>query len=200
MAHYRKIDVRIWNDAKFNSLSNNARLIFLFLITHPQMTALGAMRTTPQGLAAELQMEPEAFGEAFREVLAKALAKHDRDACCIWLPNFLKYQSAESPNVLKNWSRQLEYIPECNLKSSAIAGLKAYAEGLSKGFQKAFAEAFPEGYREPVSSKQRAVSSKPTPPSQGGTFPLGDTHTRSAAENMGTTESQGFDAEAASWN
>ena len=167
MAHYRKIDVRIWNDAKFISLSNSAKLIFLFLITHPQMTALGAMRATPQGLAAELQMTPEAFAEAFAEALAQGLAKHDRDACCIWLPNFLKYQSAESPNVLRNWVKQVEYIPECSLKTLAVAGLRAYAEGLSKGFLKAFTEAFPEDFPESVSSKQLAVSSKSlTPPSQ----------------------------------
>lgn len=28
MARYKKIDVRIWNDAKFNALSSDARLIF----------------------------------------------------------------------------------------------------------------------------------------------------------------------------
>jgi hypothetical protein len=204
MAHYRKIDVRVWNDAKFISLSNSAKLIFLFLITHPQMTALGAMRATPQGLAAELQMDPEGFREAFAEALAQGIAKHDRDACCIWLPNFLKYQSAESPNVLRNWIKQVEYIPECDLKTRAIAGLRAYAEGLSKGFRIAFEEAFPEDFPESVSSKQRAVSSKPNPPSQGGTYPLGDTHAGGAAQKIGRTDSVDMGgvtgAEAASWN
>ncbi|MHB1176526.1 MAG: hypothetical protein ACYCZJ_15525 [Sulfuriferula sp.] len=158
MAHYRKIDVRIWNDAKFIALSNSGKLIFLFLITHPQMTALGAMRATPQGLAAELKMDIEAFAEAFDEVLSQGLAKDDRGACCIWLPNFLRYQSAESPNVLRNWSKQVEYIPECELKARAIAGLRDYAEGLSEGFRKAFREAFPKDIPESVSSKQRAVN------------------------------------------
>lgn len=185
MAHFRKIDVRIWNDAKFIALSNNAKLIFLFLITHPQMTSLGAMRGTPQGLAAELQLSTEDFSKAFTEVLEQGLAKHDRDACCMWLPNFLKYQSAESPNVLRNWVKQVEYIPECELKTRAVAGLKAYAEGLSKGFAKAFAEAFPEDIPESVSSKQRAVSSKPPPPSQVEAFPLGDVGARVAAEISG---------------
>jgi hypothetical protein len=157
MAHYRKIDVRIWNDAKVIALSNNGRLIFLFLITHPQMTALGAMRATTQGLAAELQMDLETFTKAFDEVLSQGLAKHDRRACCIWLPNFLRYQSAESPNVLRNWSKQVEYIPECDLKTQAIAGVRAYAEGLSEGFRKAFKEAFPKDIPESVSSKQKAV-------------------------------------------
>jgi hypothetical protein len=188
MAHYRKIDVRIWNDAKFIALSNSAKLIFLFLITHPQMTALGAMRATPQGLAAELKMTQEDFSEAFAEAFSQGLAKHDRDACCIWLPNFLKYQSAESPNVLRNWSKQVEFIPECSLKNLAVAGLRAYAKGLSKGFLKAFTEAFPEDFPESVSSKQLAVNSKSKPlPSQSGEVTTVDTHARGAAEKVGNT-------------
>lgn len=164
MAHFRKIDVRIWNDAKFNDLSHLGKLTFLLLVTHPSMTMLGAMRATQAGLAEELKASPEAFAEAFAEVLSKGLAKADPKASCIWLPNFLRYQSAESPNVLKSWVKQVEFIPECELKTLAVAGLKAFAEGLGEGFAKAFREAFAKDFPESVSSKQLAVT--PTP-SQG---------------------------------
>lgn len=167
MAHYRKVDVRIWNDAKFNSLSHLGKLAFLLLITHPGMTMLGAMRATPEGLSAELKASPEAFREAFGEVLSKGLAEYDAEASCIWLPNFLKYQSAGSPNVIRNWVLQVEFIPECSLKTLAVAGLRAYAEGLNEAFAKAFREAFAKAFPESVSSKQLAVS-KSKPPSQGG--------------------------------
>jgi hypothetical protein len=63
---YRKIDPRIWNDAKFRELSDKGKLVFLFVLTHPCMTALGAMRGTMAGLAAELGWPAEAFQEAFR--------------------------------------------------------------------------------------------------------------------------------------
>lgn len=36
MARYRKIDPRIWNDAKFSHLSNDAKLLFIYLLTSPQ--------------------------------------------------------------------------------------------------------------------------------------------------------------------
>lgn len=166
MAHFRKVDVRIWNDAKFNELSHLGKLTFIFLITHPNMTMLGAMRATQAGLAEELQATPVAFREAFAEVLAKGLAKVDQKASCIWLPNFLKYQSAESPNVLRNWVKQVEFIPECELKTLAIAGLKGYAEASSEAFRKAFREAFIKDFPESVSSKQLAVI--PKSPSQDG--------------------------------
>lgn len=188
MAIYRKIDTRIWNDAKFNALSPNGKLAFLFILTNPNMTALGAMRATVEGLSAELRVPAEAFqevfGESFREVfpegcgrgyekVAGSLAIFDPKACCLYVPNFVRYQAAESPNVIKAWAKTLEYIPECGLKTLAVAGVKAYVEGKGKAFGKAFQEAFekalPEDMGESVSSKQRAVSK---PPSQDGEITL----------------------------
>jgi hypothetical protein len=185
MAHFRKIDVRIWNDAKFNELSHLGKLIFVFLVTHPNMTMLGAMRATRSGLAEELQAFPEAFEEAFCQVLSKGLAKHDQKASCIWLPNFLKYQSAESPNVLKSWVKQAEFIPECGLKTLALQGLKDYAEASSEPFRKAFREAFAKDFPESVSSKQSAVSSNPTSLSKAGGAHLVDVHSGPSAQKIG---------------
>jgi len=112
------------------------------LLTHPNMTALGAMRATIPGLAAELNWSAEAFREAFGEALAKAMAKHDERACLIALPRFLKYNSPESPNVIKAWIGSVDLLPECELKTEVIQQAKAYAEGLPEAFGKAFREAF----------------------------------------------------------
>ena len=67
MSRYRKVDPRIWNDAKFRDLSDSAKLIFFMLLTHPNMTSIGAMRGTIAGLAEELGWELEAFRDAIRQ-------------------------------------------------------------------------------------------------------------------------------------
>lgn len=142
MARYRKIDPRIWNDAKFRDLSNDGKLVFLFLLTHPHLTALGAMRATVPGLAAELGWLPEAFMEAFREAFAKGLLRHDEKACLVVLPNFIRYNAPESPNVVKSWDKALDLLPECDLKDELIQQVKGFAEALPEGFRKALPEAF----------------------------------------------------------
>lgn len=142
MARYRKIDPRIWNDKKFRELSDAAKLVFLFLLTHPHMTSLGAMRATIAGLAEELDWDTEAFREAFAEVLLNGMAEHDQKACLIAIPNFIRYNSPESPNVVKAWVSSLDLLPECELKSRTIARAKAFAEALSEAFAKALPEAF----------------------------------------------------------
>ncbi|MDO6747181.1 hypothetical protein [Gilvimarinus sp. 1_MG-2023] len=142
MARYRKVDPRIWNDAKFREISDDAKLVFFMLLTHPNMTALGAMRSTVSGLAEELGWETEAFRKAFQEVLSKGMAEHDQKACLIALPKFIRYNPPESPNVVKAWEQALDLLPECELKTRVIAGARDFIEGKSKGFKEALPEAF----------------------------------------------------------
>ena len=193
MALYRKIDTRIWNDAKFRALSPHGKLAFVFLLTHPNMTALGAMRSTIEGLSAELRVPAEAFAEVFGEVFKEDsdkgvgnLAIFDPEACCLYIPNFVRYQAAESPNVIKAWAKTLEYIPECRLKSLAVSGVRAYVEGMGEGFRKAFREAFrqalQEGIGESVNSKERAVI---TAPSQDKGLSTESVHGCTPAQNIG---------------
>ncbi len=144
MARYAKVDRRIWNDARFRSLSERGKLVFLFALTHPSLTMLGAMRATVPGLAAEL----EVTFEAFQEALQKGIVKHDSKASCLWLPNFLRYNRPESPNVVRAWPEAFDLIPECDLKYQLFEQLKGFVEGLSEGFREAFAEAFPKDYAE----------------------------------------------------
>jgi hypothetical protein len=157
VARYSKVDRRIWNDASFRSFSERGKLVFLFVLTHPNLTMLGAMRATVPGLAAELEMPLEGFAEAFEEGLSKGLVKHDPSASCLRLPNFLKYNRPESPNVVRAWPDTFDLIPECDLKCQLLEQLKAFVEGLSEGFREAFAEGFqktserlPEGLAESV--------------------------------------------------
>lgn len=142
MARYRKISPKIWNDAKFRGLSDNAKLVFFMLLTHPQTSAIGTLRAYIQGLAPEIGWTEKAFREAFAEVLKKGMVKASENDGLIWLPNFMKYNMPESPNVLKSWAPSLDDCPECTLKDEIFLTVKAFAEGLSKAFGQAFAQAF----------------------------------------------------------
>lgn len=138
MTHYRKIETRIWNDEKFSSLSNDAKLAFIFTLTHPNMTSLGAMRGTIEGLAAELDV----FVEAFQEVFAKGMLRTDPKAKLIHAPNFLKYNRPESPNVVIAWGKAYDMIPECDTKTNIYQCVKDLLKDFGKGYQDAFMKGF----------------------------------------------------------
>jgi hypothetical protein len=137
------------------------------------MTAIGAMRASIPGLAAEIRWAEKAFREAFREVCSKGMAEHDETASLMWLPNFIRYNPPESPNVVKAWVGSLELLPECDLLSRVVSGSVAFAQAMNKGFADALPEAFTKGMpyqeqeqeqkQESISNEiDRASSEKPT--------------------------------------
>jgi hypothetical protein len=145
MSKYRKVDPRIWNDEKFRGFTRDGKLVFFFLLTHPHMTAVGAMRAAIPGLAAEMGWPEYDFREALEDALTHKMVEVDENACLISLPNFMKYNRPENPNVLKAWVASLIELPECPLKNQITDRLKAFAQGLSKAFREALPQAFGEG-------------------------------------------------------
>jgi len=144
MAQYRKIDVRIWGDGKFLSLSDTAQLLFFFLLTHPHMTPLGAMRETFAGLASEKGWSLEAFEKAFGEVLEKGMVKACQKPPFIWLPNFVKYNPPQSPNVVVAWGKSIGTLPECFLLDECLATAISALESREKSFLEAFHRYLPK--------------------------------------------------------
>ncbi|MCL6578007.1 MAG: hypothetical protein K6T73_01290 [Candidatus Bathyarchaeota archaeon] len=101
-------------------------------------------------LAENLGWSLKGLREAFGEVLREGLAKADFKARVIMVPNALKYDRPESPNVLKFWAKCFDEIPECDLKNEYFQIIKDFTEGLGEGFKEAFREAFKEPFKESI--------------------------------------------------
>lgn len=140
---YRKISVCIWNDAKFVALSHDAKLVVFFMLTHPDLTQLGALRATIPGLACELGMELATFGKAFEEVLQQGIVEYD-EKLLFWFPNFLKHNLPESPNVVKSWHYGYRQLPETLLRTKILLGVNELVATLTQGFREAFMCTFAE--------------------------------------------------------
>ena len=126
MAQYRKIDVRIWNDKKFRQLDNTAKLVFLLLLTHPNMSMLGTLRGSKESLAYEINVTSDVMAHAMTDVISHDMAYVD-DMGLIFIPNFLKYNAPTSPQSLVNWDAIIENLPECELKSFVCQRIFKYA-------------------------------------------------------------------------
>lgn len=145
MARYRKVDVRMWTDERFRRLSSpppNGQSLFQYLITGRETSSIpGLFEAREVALADRLNWPLEGLREAFREVFREGMAEADWSAGLIWVPNAIKYNRPESPNVVRSWSVVWDELPECELKTKAYQHLLGFMEGLSKGFREAFAEA-----------------------------------------------------------
>jgi len=148
MARYRKIDVRMWRDRRFMGLTApepNGRDCWIYLLTNAATSNIpGLYHAYEESLARGLGWPLEAFREAFAEVVAHGMAKADWSAGLVFIPNAVKYDPPQSPNVIKGWADTWDELPECPLKAEAHARLKALVASIgSDSFCDAFAESCP---------------------------------------------------------
>ena len=65
MGRFRVIDTRIHNDAKFRALPMQSQWLIYHCLSHQDMTSLGAMRATLEGIAGETGEPLARIKEAF---------------------------------------------------------------------------------------------------------------------------------------
>lgn len=157
MARYRKIDVRIWNDKKFRSLNDQAKLAFLCILTHPDTNQLGFIRTRSVSLSFELGWQIDAMSNAIQILNEMGMVMVDENAGLMFIPNFLKYNPPNGVNGAKSWAGILDLLPECNLLTKSLILIKPFIDRLSEGVKAgvpkdiidAIDNAINDGIREP---------------------------------------------------
>ena len=70
----------------------------------------GLYRAGAAGMAEELGWATEGFQQAFQEVIDQGLVKADFESRVIFIPNAIKYNKPQSPNVIKSWASHWDEI------------------------------------------------------------------------------------------
>ena len=112
----------------------------------------GLQKDLPKGFS-------EVFIQALNELLSKGLIKYDSESFLIYVPNFLKYNFPENPNVVKSWNSALDSLPECDLTNHVLAKsaqiilnsqrdsfIKALPKEFNEAYRKGFAKDLPKGF------------------------------------------------------
>jgi hypothetical protein len=143
---YRKIEMRMWADHKFRELSPvppSGQSLWLYLLTGPHTGIIpGLSRAGRLALAEALGWAPEAFEAAFDEIASRHMAKSDWNAGVVWIPNAIKCNPPQSPNVITAWRKEWPLIPDCDLKTIAYETIQSAVYAMGKGFREAFSAAF----------------------------------------------------------
>ncbi len=146
MGRYRKIDSKMWGDEKFASLSKskpNGQTLWIFLLTGPHANSCpGLYAVGERALAEALGWQLKDFRRAFKEISMVGMAKADWEKRVILIPNVIKYDPPQNPNIIKKWGKDFDEIPECSLKREYYSIIKNFLKDFPEGFQKAFREYF----------------------------------------------------------
>lgn len=146
MKRYGKVTRCMWGDAKFRRLSApppNGRSLWLFLLTCEEASIIpGVIRGGEAAIAEANGWELKGFREAFGEVFREGLAKADWKARLVWLPRALEHNAPQSPNVVLAWGKAYSELPDSPLKAEIYQSVKAFLEAFGEGFREAFGKAF----------------------------------------------------------
>src|SRR3990167_6270360 len=100
MATFRTVDTRVWGDRKFLSLSDDGRMLWLFLLTTTFARSIpGVVVAGEAAIAEELGWTVERYRKGYAELLGKGLAVR-KEGRLIWLCNALKYQKIAGPKAI----------------------------------------------------------------------------------------------------
>lgn len=156
---FRKIDVRIWCDQKFLSLTPikpSGQSLFIYLLTNPSTNVIpGLYRAGAAAMAEELGWPLDEFINYLQEIVTQGLAKIDLNARVIFIPNAIKYNKPQSPNVITSWASHWDEITECELKTFAYEILKAFIDTLGESYSKAFHNAVSKPNRKTTTNQEQ---------------------------------------------
>jgi hypothetical protein len=143
---YRRVSTRMHNDERYRELSRpkpNGQSLWGYLLFGPRTVLIPGLLPISLATAADdLRWALGGTRRVWDEIQTRDMAKADWDAPLIWLPNALKHNPPQNPNVVRAWRRSFDdELPPCDLK--LLAG--HHAEDFLKAFGESFVEAFLEG-------------------------------------------------------
>jgi len=114
---YGKVHTSFWSSDTIRSLSEDGRMLAIYLLTSPHTTIAGTFRL-PDGYACEdLQWTAGRVAKGFDELLAKGFAVRCATTKWVWVRKHLEWNPPENPNQKKAAVRILVGIPDdCSWK------------------------------------------------------------------------------------
>lgn len=162
MSLYRKIEVSMYGDGDFQALSPtqpSGQSLWIYLLTGPHTGPIpGLFVSGPAAMAEALKWPQRAYNKCLAEIIEKGMIQIDLDSRLFWIPNAIKYNKPESPNVILHWSNAFILLPECLLRDMAIDSMRAVIEGMGQPFLLAFDKVFSKAIGKAINK----ASSKPS--------------------------------------
>ncbi len=122
MRDYGRVYCSFWTSTDVQSMSDDAKLLAVYLLTCSHGTIAGACRL-PDGYACEdLGWTPERVSKGFIELFERGFANRCETTKWTWIRKFLEWNQPENPNQWKAARKIVNQIPDqCSWKADFLA-------------------------------------------------------------------------------
>lgn len=136
-SRYSKIFVKIWHSKDFRMLSEEGKMLFLYLLTSPHRNMGGFYYLPLPYLCFDVGIDEKRVIKAFEELTDKDMALYDYDTQVVLIKKWFCYNPIENENQAKGLNKQLAEIPKSKLFKPFVDCVKEYCkyiESILKGF------------------------------------------------------------------
>lgn len=117
MRDYGKVQTSFWTSTTMRSLTDDGRMLALYLITSPHSTIAGVFRLPDGYVCEDLQWSAERVREGFLELFRKGFSNRCETTKWVWVCAHLEWNPPENPNQRKSAAKVAAGIPdECGWK------------------------------------------------------------------------------------
>ena len=113
MANYNPVYHSLWTSPKFEQLSPNEKLIYLYLITNERIEKSGIYSISIKHISCDCDLSKPIVEKALKTLIDKVLIKYQYNTNTIYIPNFFKFSKGMIKNeyiLYKTISRQIELL------------------------------------------------------------------------------------------
>jgi hypothetical protein len=122
---YTRIDELIWKDAKLKKISNESKLLFIYLLSCQHRNVLGLYNLPKYYVQGDLGYSFETVSKGLEELFNSGFITYDDEAETILVNNFLKYNPLENPNQVKGALKVMPTIPKTQLFYKLVDVIKS---------------------------------------------------------------------------
>jgi hypothetical protein len=136
-SRYSKIFVKIWHSKDFRTLSEEGKMLFLYLLTSPHRNMGGFYYLPLPYLCFDVCLDEKRVIKAFEELTDKDMALYDYNTQVVLIKKWFCYNPIENENQAKGLNKQLAEIPKSKLFKPFVNCVKEYCkyiESILKGF------------------------------------------------------------------
>jgi len=137
-SRYSKVFVKIWHSKDFRTLSEEGKMLFLYLLTSPHRNMGGFYYLPLPYLCFDVGLDEKRVIKAFEELSAKDMALYDGEAQVVLIKKWFCYNPIENENQAKGLNKQLAEIPKNKLFEHFVECVKEYCKYIEivlKGFE-----------------------------------------------------------------
>lgn len=177
MRDYGRVYSAFWQSPEVRAMSEDGRVLALYLLTCPHANLIGCFRLPNAYAADDLQWSSVRVSQGFDELIAKGFMSVDQGTRWLLIHKYLKWNTFESPNVAIAAHKAFDQVPNLPLKSLLANTLLEFGAHIKEPFAKALealAKPFanPEPEPEPILNQNLSLIPATTgiscaPPSEG---------------------------------